>query len=158
MTKLRPIHAMVVVCISMAVVLTADQFLRGARSYSAYQRIGPDTSGVVRLDISDLERLEVRFFRFLNAGNQEVRFLVGRDERGTLQVGYDANDSHYKANRGFSYQDGWIIDNKCETNTRLSTINQGGSGCKPAAMKHRVEGDQLIITEVDMLAGWRYFR
>ncbi len=158
MTKLRPIHAIVIVCTSMALVLTADQFLRGGRSYSAYQRIGPDTSGVVRLDIGDLVRLEVRFYRFLNASNQEVRFLVGRDEEGTIQVGYDANDSHYKTNRGFSYQDGWIIDNKCETTTRLSTIIQGGRGCQPAAVKHRVEGAQLIITEADMLAGWRYFR
>ena len=158
MTKLNPMHALVAVAAFAGLVLVADQFARGRRSYSAYERIGPDADGVVRLDVSDLERREVRFYRFLNAGNQEVRFLVGRDQTGTVQVGFDANDSHYKTDRGFSYQDGWITDNKCETTTRLSAINQGGKGCKPAAVKHRLEGDRLIITEADMLAGWRYFR
>lgn len=158
MFKVKPLHAIIAVGAFMALVLAADQFSRGRRAYSAYERIGPDADGVVRLDVGDLERLEVRFYRFLNSGNQEVRFLVGRDREGVVQVGFDSNDSHYKTDRGFSYQDGWITDNKCETTTRLSAINQGGKGCKPAAVKHRVQADQLLITEADMLAGWRYFR
>ncbi len=158
MTKLRPIHAIAFVGAVATLLLAADHFVRGRRSYSAYERIGPDADGVVRIDVGDLKRLEVRFYRFLNAGNQEVRFLAGRDEEGALQVGFDANDSHYKTDRGFSYQDGWITDNNCETTTRLSTINHGGRGCKPVAVKHRVDGDMLLIAEADMLAGWRYFR
>ncbi len=158
MTKIRPAYALIAIGVFMALVLAADQYARGRRSYSAYQRVGLAADGVVRIDVGDLERLEVRFYRFLNTANQEVRFLVGRDREGIVQVGFDANDSHYKTGRGFSYQDGWITDNKCDTTTRLSAINQGGRGCKPAAVKHRVEGDQLIVTEVDMLAGWRYFR
>ncbi len=55
-----------------------------------------------------------------------MQFLVGRDQAGVLQVGFAANANHYMTRRGFSYQDGWIVDNKCETTTRLSAINQGG--------------------------------
>lgn len=158
MKKLKPVHAMIAIFGFLALMLAADQFARGRRGYAAFERIGLDADGVVRIDVSDLERLEVRFYRFLNAANQEVRFLVGRDDTGAVQVGFDANDTHYKTGRGFSYSNGWVTDNKCETVTRLSAINEGGRGCKPAAVKHRLEGDQLIITEADMLAGWRYFR
>ena len=123
-----------------------------------FERVRPDAQGLVRIDVSDLGRLQVRFYRFLNAGNQEVQFLVGRDREGVIQVGFNANAQHYKTRRGFSFQDGWIIDNKCETTTRLSAINAGGRGCKPAALTHRVDGDELVLREPDILEGWRYFR
>ncbi len=139
-------------------------FLVGQSAVDAYlgrarlELVRPGQDGAVRIDVSDLERLDVRFFRFLNSGNQEVEFLVGRDENGIVQVGFNANDNHYKTRLGFSYQDGWIIDNKCDTNIRLSGINRGGGGCKPVPVRHQVVGDELIIREPDMLAGWRYFR
>ena len=123
-----------------------------------FERVRPDAQGQVRIDVSDLERLQVRFYRFLNAGNQEVQFLVGRDREGVVQVGFNANAQHYKTRRGFSYQDGWIVDNKCETTTRLSAINVGGKGCKPAPLAHRVDGGELVLREPDILEGWRYFR
>ena len=158
MTKLKPIHALIAISLFMVLIMVADQFARGRRAYSEFERVRPEPDGVVRIGVGDLERLEVRFYRFLNAGNQEVRFLVGRDDQDVVQVGFDANDTHYKTRRGFSYQDGWIIDNKCETTSKLSAINEGGRGCKPVAIKHRIEGDTLLIAEDDMLAGWRYFR
>lgn len=158
MKKLTPVSAVLILAVFVAVVLATDQLSRGGFGGPSYQRVGPGNDGLVRLAIGDLGRLEVRFYRFLNSGNQEVEFLVGRDEEGVVQVGFNANESHFKLRRGFSYQDGWIVDNKCETTVRLSAINRGGAGCKPAAIKHRVEGDKLVITEEDMLRGWQYFR
>ncbi len=158
MKKLKPIPALVAILAFMALILAADQLSRGLRAYSAFERVAPDAGGLVRIGVGDLERLQVRFYRFLNTGNQEVRFLVGRDESDVIQVGFDAGATHTKLRRGFSYQDGWIIDNKCETTTRLSTLNDGGRGCRPVPIEHRVEGDEVIITEADMLSGWRYFR
>ena len=138
----------------LALELAGDAWL----GRPSFERVRPDADGRVRIDVGDLERLQVRFYRFLNAGNQEVQFLVGRDREGVVQVGFNANASHYKTRRGFSYQDGWIVDNKCETTTRLSAINQGGRGCKPAALAHRVIGDELVLEETDILEGWRFFR
>ena len=154
--KLKPIHALVLVAAFMALILGADHLRTGVRH--SFERVGPGDDGLVRIGVGDLERMEVRWYRFLNTGNQEVRFLVGRDDSDTIQVGFDAGVTHLKNRRGFSYQDGWIIDNKCETTTRLAAVNEHKRGCKPTPVKHRVDGDELIITERDMLDGWRYFR
>ncbi len=158
MRKLTTRSAIVIVLgfggLFLGLELAGDAWLGRA----SFERVRPDAEGQVRIDLSELGHLEVRFFRFLNAGNQEVQFLVGRDRDGVVQVGFNANAGHYKTRRGFSYQDGWIIDNKCETTTRLSAINQGGKGCKPAALAHRVVGDELVLQEADILEGWRFFR
>lgn len=158
MRKFTPGSAIVIVLLFAGLLLGLDLAGDVWLGRPDFTRVGPDAEGLVRLDVRDLDRLEVRFYRYLNAGNQEVKFLVGRDREGIVQVGFDANAGHYKTRRGFSYQDGWIIDNKCETMTRLSAINQGGKGCKPAPLAHRVVGGELILREADILEGWRYFR
>ena len=118
----------------------------------------PDNQQTVRIDLSDLPNQDVRFYRFINSGNQEVEFLVGRDEHGTVHVAFNASENHYKLRRGFKFQDGWIVDKKCETSSRLSNVNQSNGLCKPVILEHRLVGDELILTEGQILQGWRYFR
>ena len=158
MKTLTPLKALVLFAAFFALVMIADMFSSGSFGHPGFERVGPDPDGVVRINVGDLEKEQVRFYRFLNHANQEVKFLVGRDESGVIQVGFDAGESHFKLRRGFSYQNGWIIDNKCSTTTHLSDVNRGGSGCKPVPVRHQLVGDQLLIREPDMLEGWRYFR
>jgi len=158
MTRWKPSHAILIVLVVLGFGWGIRLALDAHHGKARLETVRADSQGVVRIDLRDLERLEVRFFRFINAGNQEVEFLVGRDEEGEVQVGFNANDNHYKTRRGFSFQDGWIIDNKCETATRLSKVNAGGGGCKPAPLEHQVLDDVLVLQERDLLAGWRYFR
>ena len=158
MKSLRPIHATLIVLLFAGTVLLADYASEGGFSHSGFERVSPDTQGLVVLDVSDLEPNGVRFFRFLNSGNQEVKFFVGRDENQTIQVAFDANEICYKTKRGYTHQDDWLVCKKCEKAFRLSEVNAGGGGCKPVPVVHRVDGQKLILTESDILAGWRYFR
>lgn len=158
MARIRPIHALAVVTVFMAVVVFAEYAWEGGFDHSGYERVRPNPEGNVVIDVSDLDEEEVRFYRFLNAGNQEVKFLVGRDGSGTLQVGFDASETHSILGRGFTAQDGWIVDNKCDSAVRLESVNEGGRGCRPVPLEHRVVGDELILAEQDVLRGWRYFR
>jgi uncharacterized membrane protein len=132
--------------------------LEGGLGRAGYQRVRPDEAGQVVLDVSDLEPGAVRFYRFLNWGNQEVRFLVGRDGEGVLQVGFDASETHSKLGRGFRHEGDWLVDNKCDSAVRLESVNEGGRGCRPVPVEHTVDGDRLVLTEADILRGWRYFR
>jgi len=158
MARIRPIHAVAVVTAFMALVVFAEYAYEGGFDHSGYERVRPNSEGQVAIDVSDLEEQEVRFYRFLNAGNQEVKFLVGRDSTGTLQVGFDASETHSILGRGFRAEDGWIVDNKCDSAVRVETVNEGGRGCRPVPLEHQVDGDRVLLAEQDILRGWRYFR
>lgn len=157
MKTLRPVHAVLLVMLLGSTILVADYALEGGFDRSEYQKVRPDREGQVVLDIGDLAANQVRFFHFINSGNQEVRFFVGRDSTQTLQVAFDANEVCYKLKRGYRADGDWVVCNKCDKSFRLAEVNAGGGGCKPVPLVHRVVGDELILREGDILAGWRYF-
>lgn len=157
MARVRPIHGILLVALFSALVVAADYAWEGGFG-RGYERVRPDADGQVVLDVSDLPPSEVRFYRFLNAGNQEVKFLVGRDRHGTIQVAFDASETHAQLGRGFRHEGDWMVDNKCDSAMRLENVNDGGRGCRPVPLRHRVEGDRVVLTEQDVLTGWRYFR
>ncbi len=158
MRRFKPIHGMFLVLLFIGAVLGADYVLEGRAGQARFERVGPDRQGMVRVPLADLAPREVRFYRFLNSGNQEVRFLVGRDPEGVVQVGFDASETHANVGRGFRQEGEWIVDNKCDTAVRLSTVNRGGGGCRPIPIAHRIEGTTLVLTENELLKGWRLFR
>ena len=156
MRRFKPIHGLFLVLVFVAAVLAADFVLEGRGG--DFERVAPDQSGMVRIDLEGLEPLQVRFFHFLNTGNQEVRFLAGRDAAGHLQVAFDANELCFKTKRGYRHEGEWLVCNKCDKSFRLSEASAGGGGCNPVPLRHRVEGDELVIAEADILGGWRLFR
>ena len=156
MARFRPLHAVIVVTIVLGAMVGAERLLSG--NTNRYERVAPDRGGNVVIDTANLEPLEVRFYRFLNAGNQEVRFFVGRDERGVLQVAFDASENDFKLKRGFHAEEGWIVNNKCSTTFHLAEINAQPSGCAPVPLAYRLDGGRLVLAENDILNGWRYFR
>ncbi len=115
MRRFRPIHGVALVLVFFAAVLAAEWLLEGGLRRQAFERVSPDTNGMVILDVSDLGPNQVRFYRFLNAGNQEIKFFLGRDEHGVIQAAFDASENDFKMKRGFRYHDGWMVNNKCET-------------------------------------------
>jgi len=158
MVRVRPIHALLVVGLVAVLVGFANWAWDGGLGHAGYERVRPDAQGRLEIDASAIGKSEVRYYRFLNAGNQEVKFFVGRDRHGTLQVAFDASESHAQLGRGFRHEGDWVVDNKCDSASRLENVNEGGHGCRPVPLPHRVEGDRVILAEADVLRGWRYFR
>ncbi len=155
---MKPTHAFALVLVFAAGVLAADFALEGGFSYGAYERVAPERDGTLRIDITDLQPDQVRFFRFLNYGNQEVKFFIGRDAENHVQVGFDANEQCYKLKRGYSAADGWLTCRKCDKSFELTSVNAGGGGCKPVPLEHQVTGNEVLLTEAQVLQGWRFFR
>jgi uncharacterized membrane protein len=158
MKRFRPLHGLLLVAAFVGLVVVADHAFEGGFGRPGFELVRPDRSGRVVLDVSTLALSEVRFYRFLNSGNQEVRFLVGRDRGGTVQVGFDASTTHAKLGRGFRHEGDWLVDNKCDSSVRLDRVNEGGGGCRPVPLAHRLEGERLVLLEDEILRGWRYFR
>jgi uncharacterized membrane protein len=158
MRRFKPIHGLFLILVFVGAILAADYALEGRLGQAGYERVSPGADGMVRISLADLAPNEVRFYRFLNPGNQEVKFLVGRDAAGHVQVGFDASETHAATGRGFRHEGEWVVDNKCGTAVRLAEVNRGGGGCRPVPLSHRVEGDRLVLAEADILSGWRLFR
>lgn len=159
MRRFKPTHGIALVLLFVGVVLAAELALEGKLGNSVQTgRVAPGRDGLVRVSLDGLQPLQVRFYQFLNAGNQEVRFLVGRDGAGHLAVAFDGNEICAKSKRGFRAEGEWLVCNKCDKSFRLAEVNAGGGGCKPVPLEHRVEGDELVIAETDILKGWRLFR
>ena len=156
MRRFRPIHGLLVVALLMAATLAAERLLTAGRGDAI--RVSPDAAGTVTVPVGDLAPSSVRFYRFLNRGNQEVRFLVGRDPSGAVVAAFDASENDFKRHRGFRHEGEWLVNNKCDTATRLVEVNAGKSGCGPAPLRFRVEGANVVLAENDILEGWRFFR
>lgn len=157
MKRFSPIYGIILVVVFAAAVMGAEYAFSsgGGRDFV---RVGPEADGAVHLAVGDLGKNEVRFYRFLNRGNQEVKFFVGRDGDGRLLVAFDAAESDYKRKRGFRHQGEWVVNNKCDTATRLTDVAEGRGGCSPVPLKYSLAGDALTLNESDILEGWRYFR
>jgi uncharacterized membrane protein len=158
MRRFRPIHGILLVLVFMAAVVVGQMAFEGQLKGGGYELVTPGRDGSVDVDLSGLAPKQVRFFRFLNRGNQEVHFFVGRDAEGVVQVAYDASETCAKTKRGFHHQGEWVVCNKCDKSFKLSGINAGGGGCNPVPLVHRIDGNQLRLAENDILQGWRLFR
>ncbi|HYU33185.1 MAG TPA: Fe-S-containing protein [Thermoanaerobaculia bacterium] len=157
MRRFKPVHGIVLVLLFVGVVLLAELAFEGKLASSQMQRVSPDRNGMVRISLAGLQPLQVRFYQFLNAGNQEVHFLVGRDPAGHVAVAFDASEDCAKNKRGFRPEGEWLVCNKCDKAFRLAEVNAGGGGCKPVPLEHQVDGDEVVIAEADILKGWRLF-
>jgi uncharacterized membrane protein len=158
MRTLRPFYALLLVLVVFGTVMAADFALEGGFSRESFTRVQPNKEGWVHLDLGELATGQVHFYRFLNYGNQEVRFFVGRDDSDEVHVAFDANEACYKLKRGYSYGDGWLVCNKCDKAFELKGINSGGGGCSPVPIPFKRQGSTLTLSESDILAGWRFFR
>ncbi|HBL27990.1 MAG TPA: hypothetical protein DD490_14225 [Acidobacteria bacterium] len=152
MPKFKPLYGILIVA-----TFVAGMIWLGSRSGGTHQQVLAEPDGAVHIDVSDLGTDQVRFYRFLSTANQEVDFFLGRDATGTLHSAFDASENHYKLRRGYSFQNGWIVDNKCGSSFRLAGINAGGGGCSPIPLPFRTQGDTVLIAQDELLKGWRLF-
>jgi uncharacterized membrane protein len=158
MRRFKPSHGIALVLLFVGVVLTAELAFEGKLGGGKLERVSPGRDGLVRISLAGLQPLQVRFYQFLNAGNQEVHFLVGRDSAGHVAAAFDANEICAKFKRGYRAEGEWLVCNKCDKAFRLAEVNAGGGGCKPVPLEHREDGNELVIAEADILKGWRLFR
>lgn len=158
MRRFKPVHGVLIVLLFLGAVWGAEIALEGRLNPSGFQTVSPERDGRMRISLAGLKPEDVRFYRFLNSGNQEVRFFVGKDAAGHVQVAFDANEQCAKGKRGFRHEGEWMVCNKCDKAFRISEVNSGGEGCTPIPLHHQVDGTELVLAENDVLQGWRLFR
>lgn len=157
MKRIKPVQAFTLVLGALCLLWGVEYWVEQRHHQGDFTRVTPDNRGEVRIATSDIRPLNVRFFRFLNSGNQEVKFFVGRDPAGHLQVAFDANETCAKGKRGYRPDGEWVVCNKCDKAFRLTEVNAGGGGCKPVPLAFREDGGEIRVAEAEILKGWRLF-
>lgn len=157
MKRIKPAQAFTLVLAALFVLWGVEYLVSSRQHQADFALVGPDNRGEVRIAAGGIAPLQVRFFRFLNAGNQEVKFFVGRDSLGHLQVAFDANETCAKGKRGYHPDGEWVVCNKCDKAFRLAEVNAGGGGCKPVPLAFQEDGSDVRLAEADILKGWRLF-
>ncbi len=159
MRRFKPLHGILIVLAVMGAVWGAQAALDSRLNPSGFIQISPDRQGVVKIGLADLKPREVRFYRFLNSGNQEVHFLVGRDSAGRRAGRLRRQRDLRQARAGLPARGRLAgVQQVRQVASAWREVNAGGGGCKPVPLKHRIEGDQLVLAEADILQGWRLFR
>jgi uncharacterized membrane protein len=155
--RFRPIHGILLVLAFMGLVWAAEWASDGGFNRKRHVRVRAEADRTVRIDTAEFKPLDVRFYRYLSAGNQEVKFLVGRDGAGHLHATFDANELCAKTRRGYRAQGEWLVCNKCEKAFRLAEVDANPGGCWPVTIAFRLEGSEVVMTEDALLTGWRLF-
>ncbi|MBR9679993.1 MAG: DUF2318 domain-containing protein [Candidatus Altiarchaeota archaeon] len=81
----------------------------------------------------------------------EVRFFVVRAPDGEIRTAFDACDV-CGGHRGYSQQGDMVVCNNCGLKfsiNDLGTKNRGG-GCWPSFLKHKIEGDYILIDKNEL--------
>ncbi len=153
----RPIHAVLGVAVLLAGYLLVDHFF--GRSGARFERVGPDANGRVALDVGEPRPARDPLLP-IPQSRQPGGALLRR--RATSRARWWSPSTPprttSRAKRGFRADGAWMVNNKCDTATRLAEVNLGRSGCAPVPLRFRQEGSTLVLAENDVLEGWRYFR
>ena len=157
MKAIKPAQGFLLVLGVLGTLWGLEYVVTARQHQGDFIRVAPDSQGLVRIESQDIQPQQVRFFRFLNTGNQEVKFFVGRDLRGHVQVAFDANETCAKSKRGYRHDGEWVVCNKCDKAFRLTEVNSSGGGCMPVPLPFREQGTAILVAEADILRGWRLF-
>jgi len=79
---------------------------------------------------------------------------VIKSEDNVLHAAFDAC---YREGKGYDQDGDSMICNNCGQPFHSSRINVVQGGCNPAPLMRTLKGENLIITQADLLAGAGYF-
>lgn len=127
-------------------------YSRSAQTLSPAEPVKPQ-SGEVRIPVSGL--VDHKLHRFVApAGGKSVRFIALLDATDSVRAGLDA--CLICGTQGY-YQDGAnVVCKHCAAAIYIPTIGMAG-GCNPIHIDYRVEGETLIVSEVALNEGAKYF-
>lgn len=113
-------------------------------------------NGEVRLDLKSISDGQAHYFKYAGgAGN--ISFFVIKSVDGVMRAAFDACDVCYKEKKGYRQEGNMMVCNNCDMKFRSDLINLVKGGCNPAPLTRRIDGNQLVINDRDILNGAWYF-
>jgi uncharacterized membrane protein len=100
---------------------------------------------------------QARFYKYVTAAGQDIRFFVMKSADGVIRAAYDACDVCYRQRKGYHQEGDDMVCNNCGRHFPSTAINTIEGGCNPAPLQRAIQGSQVVITAAAMGAGASYF-
>ncbi len=113
-------------------------------------------NGEVRIDLSQINDGQAHYFSFA-AKDAVIPFFVIKSVDGVMRAAFDACDVCYREKKGYRQEGDQMVCNNCNMKFRSDLINVVKGGCNPAPLNRRIDGQQLVILDTDILKGAWYF-
>ncbi len=113
-------------------------------------------NGYVRLPLKKVNDGQAHFFNYETARGK-ISFFVVKSVDGQLRAAFDACDVCYREKKGYSQSGDFMVCNNCGQQFRTDMVNEVSGGCNPAPLARKIENDELLISQAELLKGGWYF-
>lgn len=120
-----------------------------------YSRV-ESVNGEVRIALDRISDGQAHYFTYPSAQGT-LQFFVIKSSDGVIRAAFDACDVCYREKKGYRQEGEMMVCNNCGQKFHSSLINVVKGGCNPAPLNRRIEGDQLVIRDRDLLTGAWFF-
>ncbi len=144
-----------ILLVLVVAVAAGGYLLLGQGASDGYAKVkGYD--GVVRIDLADVSDGQAHYFKFASSRG-EIKFFVVKSVDGVMRAAFDACDVCYREKKGYRQEGNMMVCNNCNMKFRTDRVNEVKGGCNPAPLSRKIEGQQLVINEQDIVNGAWYF-
>ncbi len=113
-------------------------------------------NGIVKIDLNKVSDGKAHFFNMAtNKGT--IKFFVVKSVDGVMRAAFDTCDVCYREKKGYRQEGDFMVCNNCNQKFRTDLVNDIKGGCNPAPLARRIDNQQLVINEQDILSGAWYF-
>ncbi len=115
------------------------------------------SNGMVSIPVSDMVDGKARYYRY-SSDTGDIKFFLVKSSDGVIRAAFDACDVCFHAKKGYSQDKDFMVCNNCGMKFHSSRINEVSGGCNPSPLKRTIQGDIIVISVADIMAGKRYFQ
>ncbi len=123
---------------------------------SPAQQIRPN-NGIITLPASAFADGKARHFEYKTPQGQRLRFFLVKSKDGSIKGAFDACEVCYHAHKGYVQTGHDMTCVNCGLKFKTENVGRRKGGCNPSPLKFTAQGDNIVITEKDLLTGLHYF-
>ncbi|MGB2982541.1 MAG: Fe-S-containing protein [Candidatus Bipolaricaulia bacterium] len=125
-------------------------------NHEPFPLVTADGSGTVRFAVAEFDDNEAHHFTYMHDG-EPIEFFVLKSVDGVVRAAFNACDVCYGSKRGYTQDGDFMVCNNCGLTFPSNRINDVKGGCNPAPLEREIQGDELVISVVDLATGERFF-
>jgi uncharacterized membrane protein len=111
----------------------------------------------ISLPLSQLARGDISFFCYNDSAGDRIRFVLARDEDGTVHSALDACRQCSGYHQGYTSAKGQLICRFCGNRYSLKTMEKGRDSCAPVKLPNKQHDGIVEVKVADLKQGKSLF-